>query len=155
VTSARERAVESIGIKQQYGVKMLAVVEKSATIKSTSLSNSKNPTGRAKAKSALFQVEAQKRKLKQPYSDIFQLGRGVATQRGQNRLHLEGKTSQITPPPFTQALDRLDFESEPSISRRQGTTKKSNFDDGVTSTRERAVESIGIRQPYGGIFQYP
>jgi hypothetical protein len=88
------------------------------------------------------------------YSENDKLGTWVATQRGQNRLYTEGKTSQITPPP-TQALDSLGFESEPSISRRQGTTKKSNFDDGVTSTRERAVESIGIRQPYGGIFQYP
>jgi hypothetical protein len=32
VTSARERTVESIGINQPYGVKMLSVVEKSATI---------------------------------------------------------------------------------------------------------------------------
>jgi hypothetical protein len=62
VTSARERAVESIGIKQPYGVKMLSMAERSATIKSTSLSNPKNPTGRAKATSTLCQVEAQKRK---------------------------------------------------------------------------------------------
>jgi Holliday junction resolvasome RuvABC DNA-binding subunit len=62
VTSARVRAVESIGIKQPYGVKMLSMVEKSATIKSTSLSNLKNPTGRAKSTSTLCQVEAQKRK---------------------------------------------------------------------------------------------
>ncbi len=32
VTSARERTIESIGINQPYGVKMLSLVEKSATI---------------------------------------------------------------------------------------------------------------------------
>jgi hypothetical protein len=32
VTSARERAVESIGTKQPYGVKMLSMLEKAATI---------------------------------------------------------------------------------------------------------------------------
>jgi hypothetical protein len=63
VTSERERAVESIGIKQPYGVKRLAVVENSATIKSTSLSDPNNPTGTAKSTSTLLQVEAQKRKL--------------------------------------------------------------------------------------------
>jgi hypothetical protein len=62
VTSARERAVESIGNEQAYGVKILSVVEKSLTIKSTSLSNPNNPTGRAKSTSTLFQVGAQKRK---------------------------------------------------------------------------------------------
>jgi hypothetical protein len=57
VTSARVRAVESIGAKQPCGVKMLSMVEKSAIIKSTSLSNPKNTTGRAESTSTLCQVE--------------------------------------------------------------------------------------------------
>jgi hypothetical protein len=71
----------------------------------------------------------------------------VARQRRQYSFHIKGETSQITLP-RTQALDSLGFEWKPSISRRQGITKKSNVDDDVTSARERAVESIGIQQPY-------
>jgi hypothetical protein len=86
VTSAREKALEWIGIKQPYGVKMAAVVKESATIKLTSLSNPKNPTGTVKSTSTLFPVEAQ-------------LG-GAASQRSQSRMRLEGKISQITLPRF-------------------------------------------------------
>jgi hypothetical protein len=36
VTSGRERAVESIGTKQPYGVKMLSMVDKSVTVMNSS-----------------------------------------------------------------------------------------------------------------------
>jgi hypothetical protein len=84
----------------------------------------------------------------QKYSENSRLGTWVATQRYQYSLHLKGKISSMTLPRI-EALERLGFEWKPSISRTQGTTKKSNLDDDVTSARERAVESAGIKQTYG------
>jgi hypothetical protein len=84
----------------------------------------------------------------QKYSENNKLGKWVALQRSQYSLYLKGKTSQITLPRI-QALESLGFEWKPSISRRQGTTKKTNLEDDVTSARERAVESIGIKKSYG------
>jgi hypothetical protein len=71
------------------------------------------------------------------HSETVKLGRWVARERSQNRLHPEGKTSEIILPRI-QAWDSLGFEWETSISRRQGTAI-SNLDDDVTSARERAV----------------
>jgi hypothetical protein len=82
------------------------------------------------------------------YRENAKLGAWVATQRYQYSLHLKGKTSAINLPRI-QALERLGFEWKPLISRGHGITKNSNLDDDVTSARERAVESIGIKQPYG------
>jgi hypothetical protein len=81
------------------------------------------------------------------YSENTKLGTWVANQRYQYSLHLKGKTSAITLPRI-EALERLGFDWEPSTSRMQGTTKKLNLDDGVISARERAVELIGIKQPF-------
>jgi transposase-like protein len=84
----------------------------------------------------------------QKYSENSKLGRWVDNQRSRYRSHQEGKPSQMTLPRI-QALERLGFEWKNSIGRRQGATKKSNLDDDVTNTRERAVESTGTKQPYG------
>jgi hypothetical protein len=39
--------------------------------------------------------------------------------------------------PYIHALESLGFEWEPSISRRQGTPKKANLDDGVMGERDK------------------
>jgi hypothetical protein len=74
----------------------------------------------------------------QKYSENTKLGTWVTTQRQQYSLHLKGKISSMTLPRI-EALEGLGFEWKPSISRTQGTTKKSDLDDDVTSARERTV----------------
>jgi hypothetical protein len=61
------------------------------------------------------------------YNKNAKLGRWVTTQRHTYSLHLKGETSGMTLPRI-QALERLGFEWKPSISRRQGKTKKASLD---------------------------
>jgi hypothetical protein len=61
------------------------------------------------------------------YSQNVKLATWVKNQRSRYSLHLKGETSQITLPRI-QALERLGFEWKPSISRRQGKTKKASLD---------------------------
>jgi hypothetical protein len=63
----------------------------------------------------------------QKCSENAKLGTWVAKQRYQYSLHLKGKISSISLPRI-QALERLGFEWKPSISRREGITKKANLD---------------------------
>jgi hypothetical protein len=58
-TRIRERVMESPEYMQQHSLKNNSVAEKSTAIKSTSLSNPKNPTGVAKSTSTSSRVEPQ------------------------------------------------------------------------------------------------
>jgi hypothetical protein len=58
-TRVRERAVEAPEHMQQHSLKKISVVEKFAAIRSTSLSNPKNPTGMGKSTSTSSRVEPQ------------------------------------------------------------------------------------------------
>jgi hypothetical protein len=74
----------------------------------------------------------------QGYSDKW-LGNRVAAQRFNYKLHLLGKTSQMTNLRI-QELENLGFEWKSSIARAKGMRKKPNLDDNVTRVRASAVE---------------
>jgi hypothetical protein len=71
------------------------------------------------------------------FSENAKLGLWVGTQRINYRLYVKGKTTPMTLSRI-QELERLGFDWEIS---RKGTPKKSNLDDGVTSSHESDVES--------------
>ena len=61
-TYARERAAEAPDNRQLHSHKRIATVDNSAAIKSTSLSNPKNPTGMAKSTSTSSRVKSSKKR---------------------------------------------------------------------------------------------
>jgi hypothetical protein len=61
-TRVRERTLEAPEYMEQHSLKKIPAVEKPVVIKSTSLSNPKNPTGMAKFTSTLSRVKHQNRK---------------------------------------------------------------------------------------------
>jgi hypothetical protein len=73
------------------------------------------------------------------YSENPKLSKWVRRQRYQYRLHLRGKTSQMTLP-HIQALESLSFEWKPSSVRGKGTPEIQSLDDDTTRVRERAVD---------------
>jgi hypothetical protein len=86
------------------------------------------------------------------YSENIKLAYWVANQRKQYKSHLEGKRSQLTTLRI-QELESLDFEWNPSISHRRGTSKKSNLEDDVTSARERTVP-VGLTQQFEPLTEF-
>jgi hypothetical protein len=74
------------------------------------------------------------------YSETTKLGNWVAKQRTQYKLHLVGKTSQMTNLRI-QELENLGFKWKSSIARAKRMRKKPNLDDNVTRVRESAVET--------------
>jgi hypothetical protein len=76
----------------------------------------------------------------QDYSENTRLANWVTTQRDTYRLHLEGKTSPLTPF-HIQELDGLGFEWKPHNSHKKETPKNPSVDDDVTRVPVGAVEA--------------
>jgi hypothetical protein len=74
------------------------------------------------------------------YSENPKLGQWAGTQRKQYKLHLEGNKSFITLPRI-QALESLDFEWTPSISRGIGTRKKPSLDEDERRAHKKSANS--------------
>jgi hypothetical protein len=83
----------------------------------------------------------------QSWSENTKLAYWVKTQRSQYKLHAEGKTSFMTASRIKE-LESLGFEWNPFMSRRKGTSKKSNLDDDATSSHGRDVQpSVPAKEP--------
>jgi hypothetical protein len=76
----------------------------------------------------------------QNYSKNTKLGWWVANQRGDYRMHKEGKTSPMTLSRIHE-LECLDFAWKARIVRNKGTSKKPSLDDDLTRVREPALEA--------------
>jgi hypothetical protein len=74
------------------------------------------------------------------YGENAKLANWVTNQRSHYRLHVKGKTSQMTRPRI-QALESLSFEWKPSISGRKRISKKSNLDGDARRAHKEPANS--------------